>query len=142
MLNIFYVIIQVELSRPRKKDILILDDDFDIVSFIKILLQKIKLKVFAFTDPFLALEHFEINSKFYGLVLSDVRMPGMPGFEFITKVKQIQPHVKVLLMSAFEVSDMEFSRALPTNIKVDGFIQKPISSQQLVKIVKNTLNTQ
>jgi hypothetical protein len=35
MLNISYVIIQVELSRPRKKDILILDDDFDIVSFIR-----------------------------------------------------------------------------------------------------------
>jgi DNA-binding NtrC family response regulator len=130
------------LSRPSKKDILILDDDFDIVSFIRILLQRIKLKVFAFTDPILALEHFELNSKSYGLVLSDVRMPGMPGFEFITKVKQIQPHVKVLLMSAFEVSDMEFSRALPTNIKVDGFIQKPISSQQLVNIVKDTLNTQ
>jgi len=130
------------LSRPRKKDILILDDDFDIVSFIRILFQKIKLRVFAFTDPFLALEHFELNSKSYGLVLSDVRMPGMPGFEFITKVKQIQPHVKVLLMSAFEINDMEFSKALPTNIKVDGFVQKPISNQQLVKIVKDTLNTQ
>jgi YesN/AraC family two-component response regulator len=67
-------------------------------------------------------------------------MPGMPGFEFIIKVKQIQPAVKVLLMSAFEVSDMEFSRALPSGIKVDGFIQKPISSQELVKVIKNTLN--
>jgi hypothetical protein len=45
-------------------------------------------------------------------------------------------------MSAFDVSDMEFSRALPSNIKLDGFIQKPISSQELVKVVKNTLNTQ
>jgi YesN/AraC family two-component response regulator len=68
-------------------------------------------------------------------------MPGMPGFEFITKVKQINPTTKVLLMSAFEVSDMEFSRALPSNVKVDGFIQKPISSQELVKVVENTLNT-
>lgn len=68
-------------------------------------------------------------------------MPGMPGFEFITKIKQIKPTVKVLLMSAFDVSDMEFSRALPSTIKVDGFIQKPITSQELVKVVENTLNT-
>ena len=98
------------------------------------------MKVFAFTDLF-SVEHFELNSKSYGLVLSDVRMPGMPEFEFIRKVKQIQPHVKVLLMSAFEISDMEFSKPLPTNIKIDGFIQKPISNQQLVKTVKDTLNT-
>ena len=129
------------MSQSQNKiDILVLDDDFDIVSLIKILLQKIRLHVFAFTDPFLALEHFGLNSKSYGLVISDVRMPGMPGFEFIIKVKQIQPAVKVLLMSAFEVSDMEFSRALPSDIKVDGFIQKPISSQELVKVIKNTLN--
>jgi YesN/AraC family two-component response regulator len=70
-----------------------------------------------------------------------MRMPGMPGFEFITKVKEIKPSVKVLLMSAFDVSDMEFSQAPPSNIKVDGFIQKPVSSQQLVKVVKNTLST-
>ena len=128
-------------SASTKKDILVLDDDFDIVSLIRTLLQKIKLKVFGFTDPFLALEHFGLNSKAYGLVLSDVRMPGMPGFEFITKIKQIKPTVKVLLMSAFDVSDMEFSRALPSTIKVDGFIQKPITSQELVKVVENTLNT-
>src|SRR5919202_5157927 len=124
----------------NSEHILVLDDDFDIVSLIKISLQKSQFNVFAFTDPFLALEHFELNSKDYGLVLSDMRMPGMPGFEFITKIKQIQPHVKVLLMSAFDVSDMEFSRALPSAIKVDGFIQKPITSQELVKVVENTLN--
>jgi response regulator RpfG family c-di-GMP phosphodiesterase len=124
----------------NKKDVLVLDDDIDIVSFMRILLQKIRLHVFAFTDPFLALEHFGLNSKSYGLVISDVRMPGMPGFEFIIKVREIQPSVKVLLMSAFEVSDIEFSRALPSNIKIDGFIQKPISSKELVKVVKNMLS--
>ena len=126
-------------SASNNKGILVLDDDFDIVSIIKISLQKRRFNVFAFTDPFLALEHFELNSKDYGLVLSDVRMPGMPGFEFIRRVREMEPNVKILLMSAFEISDSEFSRALPPAIKIDGFVQKPVSPKELVKIIKDTL---
>jgi DNA-binding response OmpR family regulator len=126
-------------SASNSKGILVLDDDFDIVSIIKISLQKRRFNVFAFTDPFLALEHFELNSKDYGLVLSDVRMPGMPGFEFIRRVREMEPNVKILLMSAFGISDSEFSRALPPAIKIDGFVQKPVSPKELVKIIKDTL---
>jgi len=43
--------------------------------------------VFGFTNPVLALEHFRMNAKYYHLVISDVRMPTMNGFEFIKKVK-------------------------------------------------------
>ena len=123
----------------NSKHILVLDDDFDIVSIIKISLQKRRFNVFAFTDPFLALEHFEINSKTYGLVLSDVRMPGMPGFEFVRKVRKIEPNVKILLMSAFEISDLEFSRALPSDTKIDGFVQKPVSPKELVRVIEDTV---
>jgi len=123
----------------NSKHIMVLDDDFDIVSLIKILLQKRRFNVFAFTDPFLALEHFELNSNDYGLVLSDVRMPGMPGFEFIRKVRVITPNVKILLMSAFEISDSEFSRALPSDTKIDGFVQKPVSPKELVRVIEDTL---
>jgi DNA-binding response OmpR family regulator len=123
----------------NSKHILVLDDDFDIVSLIKISLQKRRFNVFAFTDPFLALEHFELNSKNYGLVLSDVRMPGMPGFEFVRKVREIEPNVKILLMSAFEISDLEFSRALPSDTKIDGFVQKPVSPKELVRVIEDTV---
>lgn len=123
----------------NSKHILVLDDDFDIVSLIKISLQKRRFNVFAFTDPFLALEHFELNSRDYGLVLSDVRMPGMPGFEFVRKVREIEPNVKILLMSAFEISDLEFSRALPSDTKIDGFVQKPVSPKELVRVIEDTV---
>jgi DNA-binding response OmpR family regulator len=120
----------------NSEHILVLDDDFDIISLIKISLQKSQFNVFAFTDPFLALEHFELNSRDYGLVLSDMRMPGMPGFEFIRKVREINPKVKILIMSAFEISDLEFSRALPSHTKIDGFVQKPILPRELIKVIK------
>lgn len=72
------------------------------------------------------------------MVLSDVRMPGMPGFEFVRKVREIEPNVKILLMSAFEISDLEFSRALPSDTKIDGFVQKPVSPKELVRVIEET----
>jgi response regulator RpfG family c-di-GMP phosphodiesterase len=69
-----------------KPSVLILDDDLDIVTLMKIGLQHHSFNVYAFTDPALALEHFGMNAKSYDLIISDIRMPQMNGFEFIKKV--------------------------------------------------------
>ena len=71
--------------------ILVLDDEFDILTTIKSFLQKHGFHVYAFTDPHLALEHFQINATIYCLIISDIKMPHMNGFEFIKKVKEIKP---------------------------------------------------
>jgi DNA-binding NtrC family response regulator len=116
----------------------VVDDDFDILNVIKLYLQKVGLNVFGFTDPNLALEHFRINCKDYILVVSDIRMPGMNGFEFVRKVREISPAIKVLLMSAFEVNSTELSIGLG-GAKIEGFIQKPISLRKLSSIVQKQL---
>jgi CheY-like chemotaxis protein len=118
--------------------ILVLDDEFDIINPIKHSLQRIGLHVYAFTDPNLALEHFRINCKDYILVVSDIRMPGMNGFEFVRRVREINPAIKVLLMSAFEINSTELSVGLG-GAKIEGFIQKPISLHELNTIVKKQL---
>ena len=111
------------MLRTEYKSILILDDDHDIGNIFKIGLQrKLDSEVFVFTDPFLASEHFKLNSERYGVVISDVRMPTMNGYEFVTKVKQINPDVKICLMSAFEVNDLELN--LLNSVKIDEFLQK------------------
>jgi CheY-like chemotaxis protein len=117
------------------KKILVLDDDFDISLLIKQTLHKHRLKnVFAFTDPLLALEHFKINHEEYSLIISDIRMPTMNGFEFVREARKINPKVKILLMTAFEIDDKEFARVLP-NPKIDGLIQKPASPKQIMNII-------
>jgi two-component system response regulator YesN len=58
-------------------------------------------------------------------VLSDVRMPGMSGIKLARKVKEINPGVKTVLMTSFEIRDNEFSKVFPS-MHIDGFIQKPI----------------
>ena len=100
-------------SRNKTGSILVLDDDFDLNTLIKMSLQKRGYDVFGFTDPLLALEHFHINKSTYSLVISDIRMPIMSGFEFVGKARKLNPKVKILLMTAFEINDKEFSRVLP-----------------------------
>ena len=117
-----------------------LDDDFDIIVIIRATLQKHGYVVFAFTDPYLALEHFKINADGYGLVISDVRMPGMNGFEFISRVKEVRPDIKVILMTAFEINDIKHSKLLPAGIRIDEYIQKPISTQVLLSLTEKYVN--
>jgi DNA-binding NtrC family response regulator len=94
-----------ETAKPymrAKKTILVVDDEFDIVDTIKLWLQSYSFNVCGFADPLLALEHFEENYNRIDLVLSDIRMPQMNGYEFVNKIKALQPKVKVILMSAFD----------------------------------------
>jgi YesN/AraC family two-component response regulator len=103
------------------------------------ILQKDNFKnVFAFTAPLLALEHFRINQEDYSLVISDIRMPIMNGFEFVREARKINPKVKILLMTAFEIDDKEFARVLPKP-KIDGLIRKPASSKQILNTVSSII---
>ena len=126
-------------SRIETGSILVLDDDFDINNMLKMSLQKHGYSVFGFTDPLLALEHFKTNLSIYSLVISDLRMPIMNGFEFVKQVKKMNPKIKVLLMTAFDINEMEFSKVLPKP-KIDGFIQKPISMRKLNGIIDKYVN--
>ena len=102
-------------------------------------MKKAGFQAFGFTDPLLALEHFQVNYRQYGLVISDLRMPAMNGYEFIKRVKNIKPEVRVFLMTAFEIDDKEFRRLLQS-VKIDEFIQKPISFKDLMYMLNKHLH--
>jgi DNA-binding NtrC family response regulator len=117
------------------KSILAIDDEYDIVNLIQESLKRHKFKVCTHTEPLAALEHFTTHSKDYDIVICDIRMPGMNGYEFVKKAKEIHKQVKIVLMSAFEINDREFHNLLP-DIKVDAFLQKPFSIQQLNDVIE------
>jgi DNA-binding NtrC family response regulator len=119
--------------------IILVDDELDIAMVLEQGLERLGFRVFGLTDPLLALEHFQINSDQYGLVISDLRMPVMNGYEFIKNIKKIKPEVIVFLMTAFEINDNEFRRVLQT-VNIDEFIQKPISFKELTRIVNKYVN--
>ena len=116
-------------DKPLAK-LLVVDDDSDIVQVLKRGLVKNRFLVSAFTNPEEALQNFKSNSEDYCLMLSDIRMPEMSGIQLARKVKEINPKVKVLLMTSFEIKDNEFSKVFPST-HVDGFLQKPISVKDL-----------
>jgi DNA-binding NtrC family response regulator len=121
----------------RESKIMVVDDDFDIATLVKITLQKDGFKnVFAFTKPSLALEHFKINYKDYSLVIADIRMPKMNGFEFARSISRIKPEIKVLLMTAFDNNDDTLlNMNVKYNTNISGIIQKPLSSAKLARMI-------
>ena len=66
------------------------------------------ITIFTFTDPILALEHFQLNEYAYVLVVSDFKMPGLNGMEFLKKIKELNRFVRTILMTAFKIEDKMF----------------------------------
>ena len=117
------------------KSILVVDDERDIANQIKRSLESVDgFKACTFTDPFAALEHFNLGYEDHQIVISDIRMPGMNGYEFLKQVKKINPQVKIILMSSFEINDNELLDVLP-DVKIDTFLQKPFSLDILRNMV-------
>jgi CheY-like chemotaxis protein len=76
------------------RSILVIDDEFEIVNPIKLSLQRQGITTYGFTDPLLALEHFKNNSNNINLILCDIRMPQMNGYELVRRIKALQPKVR------------------------------------------------
>ena len=88
----------------------VVDDEADLAYLFRDALRTIEgVDVFAFTDPILALEHFQINHRNYRCVITDFRMPSMNGVQLLDKVKEINPDVKRILVSAFDMHDDLFT---------------------------------
>jgi two-component system cell cycle sensor histidine kinase/response regulator CckA len=119
-------------------NLLVVDDDSDIAYVLKEGLLKNRFLVSAFTDPEEALKNFQSHSDDYCLMLSDIRMPGMSGIKLARKVKEINPNVKVVLMTSFEIRDNEFSKVFPST-QVDGFVQKPVGIKNLTNKILDTI---
>jgi DNA-binding NtrC family response regulator len=119
-------------------NLLVVDDDSDIVYVLKQSLLKNGFLVNAFTNPEDALQNFQSNSKDYSLVLSDIRMPKISGIQLARKVKEINPNVKVILMTSIEIRDNEFSKVFPST-QVDGFVQKLVGIKNLTNKILDTI---
>jgi two-component system cell cycle response regulator CpdR len=119
----------------------IVDDDPDIILLFHEALKSISgITIFTFTDPILALEHFQVNEYAYVLIISDFKMPGLNGMEFLKKIKELNRFVRTILMTAFEIEDKVFREYTKKKI-INAFLQKPIGIHDLLKEVDTQLHS-
>ena len=110
--------------------LLVVDDDPDTILALKFGLLDYGFLVDGFTNPQEALQSFKANAESYCLVLLDIKMPALSGTQLAKKVKEVNPNVKVLLLTALGIRDNEVSD-VSSSTNVDGFIQKPVGNKEL-----------
>ena len=149
-ISLFQDVQQQEQLKKEKlssdvKRILLVDDDPDITLTFKKGLEeenetsgnKVVLQVFSYNNPLLALSEFKTN--FYDLLLIDVNMPKMNGFEFSEKILELDLNVRIYYISAGEMN-MGALREQYNSLSIGCFIKKPIAMENLVRKVKAELD--
>jgi DNA-binding response OmpR family regulator len=123
----------------KNNRIMIVDDEDDINLLFKMVLEDNEFKVDTFNDPLIALQNYTAGS--YDLLLLDMLMPKMNGFELYQKIRMIDDKVKICFLTASEIDHEEFRKravsvaGIENDIKNCFFI-KPIENEELVKRVR------
>ena len=94
--------------------------------------------MYGFTNPLEALEHYKLNCAQYGLVISDIRMPEMTGFDLLKNIRKINVNISIILMSSYDYDIIDFSEL--DGIMIDGFMQKPITIRELLSMIEKHFN--
>ena len=116
--------------------ILIVDDELDITESFGLSLEDSGFEVDKYNDPAIALASFKPNV--YGLLILDIKMPKMDGFELYDKIKKIDNKVKVFFISAFDIDRAAISKKY-SDLKIENFLPKPIQIPELIKKVEEQL---
>jgi len=88
----------------------------------------------------MAFEHFLKNKDNCALVISDLRMPGLNGLEFLKKVKDLNPKVRTILMSAYNFEEEELYQSYMIQAVINSTIGKPVTINRLYQTVRYELN--
>ncbi len=123
----------------KKKKVLIVDDEPDVNTVLKMVLDQNGFDADSYDDPILALENFEAGS--YDLLLLDIKMPEMDGFHLYKEMKRIDSKVKVCFLTA---SEMYYERFREEGeycaIDKDLFVRKPIENEDLIKKINTIIS--
>jgi two-component system response regulator ChvI len=115
------------------KKILIVDDEPDITLTLRKGLELSGYDVHSFNDPLVTLSSYKPD--IYDLLVIDIRMPNMTGFELYHKIKELDSKVRLCFITAFETYYEKFKQEFFPLEEIKGFIKKPIQIEDLVRFV-------
>ncbi len=121
-----------------KKRVILVDDEQDILYTYKFFLEN-DYDVTSFADPVFALNYIRNISNFnHLLIILDIRMKNLNGFQLYQQIKAINPRIKILFVTALDILD-EFSTIVP-GISKEQIMRKPVDKKLFTNTVKKLLN--
>ena len=120
-----------------QKKILAVDDEADLTMLCSLALEYHGFKVDTFNDPQEALSNYKPG--YYDLVILDIKMPKMDGFQLYDEIKKKDHKAKVCFLTASELYYEEFRKKEYCALDRDLFIRKPIDNEELLKEVSKIM---
>ena len=114
-----------------RKRILVVDDESDLTLFYRMSLEYHGFEVETFNDPRKALSNFKTD--YFDLIILDIKMPSMDGFELFTEIRKRDKKVKVCFLTASELYYKEFRMKEYSALDKSLFIRKPIGNEEMLK---------
>jgi CheY-like chemotaxis protein len=122
-------------STPKVPTVLLIDDDPSISFLFTQYLRSAGMVVDSFTDPEKALTHFiESDYRYYDIVITDIRMAHLNGFELYQQLRTLDPNVQIIFVTALDIAQ-EITTLLP-EVKLNQFLIKPVNPNVLINSVK------
>jgi DNA-binding NtrC family response regulator len=117
-----------------QKSILVVDDNADIAKVIERSLEEHDYNIHCFHDSIKAIDYFKMNAYDIAAIITDIRIPGMSGLELVSRVKKINPDVKVFFVTAFDI-DLIKPEVDSLNYDIIDIFQKPLSGNEISSTV-------
>jgi DNA-binding response OmpR family regulator len=129
------------MSHPHqgRKKILVVDDEADLTMLCNLALEYHGFKVDTFNDPQEALSNYKPG--YYDLVILDIKMPKMDGFELYDEIKKKDEKAKICFLTASELYYEEFRKRKYNAIDKNLFIRKPIENEELLKKINRIISS-
>src|ERR687898_2775459 len=127
------------MDKKERGRILAIDDEPDLTMLCKMALEHYGFEVNTFNDPKEALSNFKPD--YYDLVILDIKMPKMDGFELYYELKKKDNDVKVCFLTASELYYEEFRKKEYHALDKNLFIRKPIDQEDLLKEVNRIMTS-
>ncbi len=119
------------------RKILIVDDEYDITFVFKIILEEKGFAVDIYNDPIVALSSYK--PYYYDLVMIDLKLPGITGFELYNQIRMVDNITKVCFLTSSEQFHQQYRSIEFQDFDPDLFIQKPVENEILINKINKII---